>query len=77
MLPGLFPLSSKIWDIPCSPTPVLPTPISPTLDQKVAFRLLIKKTALCNVLNELFNVQYNNNTTLLEYLDISVCRYSL
>jgi len=26
-----------IWDIPCSPTPV-----SPTLDQKVVFRLLVK-----------------------------------
>ena len=38
-----------------------------------------KKTALCNVLdiNELFNVRYNNNTTLLQYLDISVSRYSL
>ena len=38
-----------------------------------------QKTALCNVLNinELFSVQYNNNTTLLQYLDISVCRYSL
>ena len=30
--------------IPCSPTPVSPTPISPTLDQKVAFHLLMKKT---------------------------------
>ena len=26
---------------PCSPTPVSPTPVSSTLDQKVAFRLLI------------------------------------
>ena len=35
-------------------------------------------TGLCNVLNinEIFNVQYNDNTTLLQYLD-SVCRYSL
>ena len=57
---------------------VSPTPISPTLDQKVAFHLLIK-TALCNVLNinELLNIQHNNTTTLLQYLDISVCRYSL
>ena len=53
-------------DIPCSPTPVSPTPVSPTLDKKVAFRLLVKKTALCNILNinELLNIQHNNNTTL-------------
>ena len=64
------------WDIPCSPTPVLPTPVLPTLDKKVVFRLLAK-TVLCNVLN-INELQYNNNTTLLQYLDISVCsRYSL
>ena len=58
-------------DIPCSPTPVLPT-----LDEKVVFHLLVK-TVLCNVLN-IDELQYNNNTTLLQYLDISVCsRYSL
>ena len=27
---------------PCLPTLISPTPVSPTLDQKVAFRLLIK-----------------------------------
>ena len=38
-----------------------------------------KKQLYVNVLNinELLNIQYNNNTTLLQYLDISVCRYSL
>ena len=30
-----------VWDIPCSPTPVLPT-----LDQKVAFRLFIKNSSM-------------------------------
>ena len=66
-------------DIPCSPTPVSPTPISPTLDRKVAFRLLIKNSSICNVLNinDLLNIQHNNNTTLPQYLYISVCRHSL
>ena len=32
-----------IWIGTCSPPPVLPTPVSSTLDQKVAFRLLIKR----------------------------------
>ena len=33
-----------------------------------------KKPAPCNVLNvnELLNIQYNNKTTLLQYLDISM-----
>ena len=34
----IMQVESAIRDVPCSPTP-----ISPTLDQKVAFRLLIKK----------------------------------
>ena len=41
-----FPRQNRIrpsgWDIPCSPTLVLPTPISPTSDEKVVFHLLIK-----------------------------------
>ena len=32
-----------VRDSPCSPTPVFPAPVSPTLDQKVAFCLLVKK----------------------------------
>ena len=43
-----YKVVSHEWDvfqrvIPCSPTPASPTPILPTLDQKVAFRLLMKK----------------------------------
>ena len=79
---GLMREGGRIWgtrDIPCSPTPVSPTPISPTLDKKVVFRLLIKNSSICNVLNinDLLNIQHNNNTTLPQYLYISVCRHSL
>ena len=59
-----------VRDIPCSPTPILPT-----LDQKSGVSPTCKKkTAVCNVLNmdELLNIQYHNNRTLLQYLDISV-----
>ena len=35
------PLGGGSRDIPCSPTPV-----SPTLDQKVAFRLLVKNSSM-------------------------------
>ena len=67
---GMTLCSHTLRDIPCSPTPV-----SPSLDQKVVFRLLVKKSALCNVLNinEALNIQYNNNT---QCTDIP-CAYSL
>ena len=56
-------------DIPCLRTPVLPTPVSPTLDQKVAFCLLIKKTAVCNILNinELLNIQNHDYYNILTH----------
>ena len=55
-----------VGDIPCSPTPV-----SPTLDQKVAFRLLLK--IRFKFINHEIQQQYNSNTTVIQYLDISVC----
>ena len=65
-------VACTMWDVPCLPTSVPPTPISPTLDQKVAFHLLIKEIILAlpstilNI-NALIGTHHHGNRTFFPH----------